>query len=96
MTSRRSSARAAPTAGSGSPGHVSDEELLDLYRSAWVVASASAREGWGMTITEAGACGTPAVATRIAGHTDAVVHEHSGLLVDGRDDFVARARPGAA
>jgi len=69
-------------------GHVSDEELLGLYRGAWVVASAAAREGWGMTITEAGASGTPAVATRIAGHTDAIVHEHSGLLVDGRDDFV--------
>ncbi len=70
-------------------GHVSDEELLDLYRRAWVVASAAAREGWGMTITEAAASGTPAVATRIAGHTDAIVHEHSGLLVDRREDFVA-------
>jgi glycosyltransferase involved in cell wall biosynthesis len=35
-----------------------------------------------MTITEAAACGTPAVATRIAGHTDAVVDGVSGLLVD--------------
>jgi glycosyltransferase involved in cell wall biosynthesis len=69
-------------------GHVSDEELLDLYRRAWVVASAAAREGWGMTLTEAGASGTPAVATRIAGHSDAIAHERSGLLVDGREEFV--------
>jgi glycosyltransferase involved in cell wall biosynthesis len=69
-------------------GHVSDEELLGLYRKAWVVASAAAREGWGMTITEAGASGTPAVATRIAGHSDAIVHERSGLLVDGHEEFV--------
>jgi len=69
------------------PGHVDDAELVDLYRRAWVLASASAREGWGMTVTEAGACATPAVATRIAGHLDAVVHEHSGLLVDGRDEL---------
>jgi glycosyltransferase involved in cell wall biosynthesis len=69
-------------------GHISDDELLDLYRQAWVVASAAAREGWGMTITEAAACGTPAVATRIAGHLDAVVHGRTGFLVDGRDDFV--------
>jgi glycosyltransferase involved in cell wall biosynthesis len=69
-------------------GHVSDEELLDLYRRAWVVASAAAREGWGMTITEAGACGTPALATRIAGHSDAIDDGHSGLLVDRRDEFV--------
>ena len=53
-------------------GHVTDGELVDLYRRTWIVASASAREGWGMTMTEAAACGTPAVATRIAGHADAV------------------------
>jgi glycosyltransferase involved in cell wall biosynthesis len=64
------------------PGRVDDEELLDLYRRAWVVASASAHEGWGMTLTEAAACGTPAVATRIAGHEDAVVDAETGLLVD--------------
>ncbi len=64
------------------PGRVDDDTLLDLYRSSWVVASASAREGWGMTITEAAACGTPAVVTNIAGHRDAVVDGESGLLVD--------------
>jgi glycosyltransferase involved in cell wall biosynthesis len=69
-------------------GHVSDDELLDLYRKAWVLASAAAREGWGMTITEAAACGTPAVATRIAGHLDAVVDGRTGMLVDRRDEFV--------
>jgi glycosyltransferase involved in cell wall biosynthesis len=69
-------------------GRVSDTELIDLYRRAWLVVSAAAREGWGMTITEAGACGTPAVATRIAGHRDAVDDGRSGLLVDTRDEFV--------
>ena len=53
-------------------GHVSDEELITLYRQAWLVTSASIAEGWGMTLTEAAACGTPAVATRINGHLDAV------------------------
>ena len=38
-----------------------------------------------MTLTEAAACGTPAVATRIAGHEDAVVPDRTGLLVDGPD-----------
>jgi glycosyltransferase involved in cell wall biosynthesis len=64
-------------------GHITDAELVDLYRRAWIVASASAREGWGMTLTEAAACGTPAVATRIAGHADAVRDGSSGLLADG-------------
>lgn len=64
-------------------GHLTDAELVDLYRRTWIVASASAREGWGMTLTEAAACGTPAVATRIAGHADAVRDGSSGLLADG-------------
>ncbi len=63
-------------------GHVEDDELVSWYRRAWVVASSSQREGWGMTLTEAAACGTPAVATDIAGHRDAVVDGESGLLVD--------------
>jgi glycosyltransferase involved in cell wall biosynthesis len=63
-------------------GHLTDAEQLELYRQAWIIASASAREGWGMTLTEAAACGTPAVATRIAGHADAVVDGVSGVLAD--------------
>jgi glycosyltransferase involved in cell wall biosynthesis len=72
-------------------GHVSDSELVDLYRRAWLVTSASAREGWGMSITEAAACGTPAVVTRIPGHMDAVVEGETGVLVD-RDDEAALGR----
>ncbi|WP_163548307.1 glycosyltransferase family 4 protein [Candidatus Frankia nodulisporulans] len=66
-------------------GRVDDAELLALYRRAWVLTSASAREGWGMTITEAAACGVPSVATRIAGHTDAVIDGETGLLVEPAD-----------
>lgn len=64
------------------PGFVDQSELIDLYRRAWLVASSSLREGWGMTVTEAGACGTPAVVSRIGGHEDAVVDGESGLLFD--------------
>ncbi len=69
------------------PGHAEDDELVSWYRRAWVVASSSQREGWGMTLTEAGACGTPAVASAIAGHTDAVLDGESGLLVDDVGDL---------
>jgi glycosyltransferase involved in cell wall biosynthesis len=71
------------------PGRLDPDALVDLYRKAWVLASSSAREGWGMTITEAGACGTPAVATRVPGHLDAVEDGRTGLLADGRDGLVA-------
>ncbi|MEI2698927.1 MAG: glycosyltransferase family 4 protein [Microthrixaceae bacterium] len=61
-------------------GRVSDEELRDLYRRAWLAASVSVHEGWGMTLTEAAACATPAVATDISGHADAIARDRSGLL----------------
>ncbi|MEM9465357.1 MAG: glycosyltransferase family 4 protein [Actinomycetota bacterium] len=71
-------------------GRIDDADLLDLYRRAWVVASTSRAEGWGMTLTEAAACGTPAVATRIPGHIDAVADGDTGILVD-RDDELSGA-----
>lgn len=70
-------------------GRVDDDDLVRRYQSAWVVASASVAEGWNMTLTEAGACGTPAVASRIAGHVDAVIDETTGLLAGGRASFTA-------
>ena len=73
------------------PGRISDEELLSLYRRAWLAVSASTREGWGMTLTEAAACGTPAVATDIAGHADAIDDGRSGLLGRSDDELVELA-----
>ncbi|MGH2685281.1 MAG: glycosyltransferase family 4 protein [Actinomycetota bacterium] len=72
------------------PGHIDDQALVDLYRRAWTVASSSAREGWGMTLTEAAACATPAVATRIAGHLDAVADGRSGLLATDERDLATQ------
>jgi glycosyltransferase involved in cell wall biosynthesis len=37
-------------------------------------------EGWGLTLTEAAACGTPTVATDIRGHRSSVVDGVTGLL----------------
>jgi glycosyltransferase involved in cell wall biosynthesis len=70
------------------PGRLRDDELIELYQRAWVVASTSAREGWGMTLTEAAACGTPSVVSRIAGHSDAVADGVSGLLADDQEEMV--------
>jgi glycosyltransferase involved in cell wall biosynthesis len=74
------------------PGRVSDEELVWLYQKAWVSMSCSTAEGWGMTMTEAAACGTPAVATRIAGHRDSVAEGRSGLLAMSTREMVDKLR----
>lgn len=68
-------------------GRVPLSDLIDNYRRAWVVASASLAEGWGMTLTEGGACGTPAVATDVVGHRGAVLDGVTGLLVPGPEDL---------
>ncbi len=61
-------------------GQVPHDDLVALYRRAWVVASASLAEGWGLTLTEAAACATPAVATDIRGHRSSVVDGVTGVL----------------
>ena len=72
-------------------GRISDADVVAAYQRAWLVASASVAEGWGMALTEAAACGTPAIATDIAGHRDAVHADVSGVLVAQPCDLAAVA-----
>lgn len=69
-------------------GRLDDDALAALYQRAWVLVSASTAEGWGMTITEAAACGIPSVVSDIAGHADAVADGETGHLAARDDDFV--------
>lgn len=62
-------------------GHLAREPLLAHYQRAWLVVSGSLAEGWGLSLTEAAACGTPSVATDIRGHRSSVVDGVTGLLV---------------
>ncbi len=61
-------------------GRLTHVDLIALYQRAWLVSSASLAEGWGLTLTEAAACGTPAVATDISGHRSSVVDGVTGVL----------------
>jgi glycosyltransferase involved in cell wall biosynthesis len=73
-------------------GWVEHRHLIDLYRSAWVVASASLAEGWGLSLTEAAGCGTPAVATDIRGHRSSVVDGVTGVLAPPEELGAALAK----
>jgi glycosyltransferase involved in cell wall biosynthesis len=70
-------------------GYVPRPELVRLLGKAWVLLATSCREGWGLAISEAGACGTPAVATDIVGHRSSVVHGVTGLVAATKDELVA-------
>jgi glycosyltransferase involved in cell wall biosynthesis len=62
-------------------GHVSEETKHALFSRSWLALTPSIKEGWGLTIVEAGACGTPTIAMAGAGGvTEAVVDGESGLL----------------
>lgn len=69
-------------------GHVSEEEKVRLLQGAWVMATPSMNEGWGMTVIEANACGTPAVAYRVSGLDESISEGKSGLLADNDEEFV--------
>jgi glycosyltransferase involved in cell wall biosynthesis len=58
------------------------EEKVRLLNQMQLVVNTSAKEGWGLTVTEANACGTPAVASDVPGLRDAVIDGESGLLYE--------------
>ena len=62
-------------------GFVDEGEKVAVYRAARVFVNPSEKEGWGLTVLEANACGVPAVASDVPGLRDAVRHDETGLLV---------------
>ncbi len=62
-------------------GYVSEEEKVGILRRAHVVVNTSSKEGWGVTVIEANACGTPVIASDVPGLRDAVVDGKTGFLV---------------
>jgi glycosyltransferase involved in cell wall biosynthesis len=66
-------------------GFVSEEEKVSILQKAHVVVNPSSKEGWGVTVIEANACGTPVVASDVPGLRDAVRDKETGLLVSYGD-----------
>ncbi len=71
-------------------GRVSDQDLLDLYRSSWLHVSASSREGWGLTVLEAGGSYLPSVTFNIPGFMDSVIEGVSGYLAHSPNDMALK------
>lgn len=61
-------------------GFVSMEEKVTWMRRCHVTVHPSPKEGWGLTITEANACGTVAIASDADGLRDSVKDGETGLL----------------
>ncbi len=66
-------------------GFVDEREKVRLLQQAWVFVSPSMNEGWGLSVLEANACGTPSVVFDVPGLRDAVVNEETGFTVPDGD-----------
>ena len=62
------------------PGRVSQQVKSDLLSAAWLTVAPSLAEGWGLTVLEANAAGTPAVAYDVPGLRDSVRDKITGWL----------------
>lgn len=71
-------------------GHVSDHTKFEELSRAWVHVLPSVKEGWGLSIVEAGHVGTPSVAYASAGGvTEAILDGVTGLLATDEADLSA-------
>jgi glycosyltransferase involved in cell wall biosynthesis len=62
-------------------GFLPRAEKVRRMQQAWLVVQPSPKEGWGLTVVEAGACGTAVVAADSPGLRDSVRRDETGLLV---------------
>jgi glycosyltransferase involved in cell wall biosynthesis len=63
-------------------GYVDKHEKIERLQKSWVAVYPSLKEGWGLTNIEANACGTPVIASNVAGLRDSVIRGTTGLLFE--------------
>ena len=71
-------------------GRLSRDEVLDRLARAHVLVSTSVREGWGLSVSEAAACGTPAIGYSVPGLVDSIPAS-GGSLVGPKPELLGKA-----
>jgi glycosyltransferase involved in cell wall biosynthesis/SAM-dependent methyltransferase len=87
-------AQAATIPGAEVVGRVDDETKHRLLGQAWFLVHCAAHEGWGMSILEAAAAGTPTLAADAAGVRDAIEDGVTGVLVAAPPEGLPAAMAG--
>jgi len=75
-------------------GFVDEKEKVTLLQEVWFAVNTSSKEGWGLTVIEANACGTTVLASNVPGLRDAIKDGETGLLYEfgNIDDLAAKMK----
>jgi glycosyltransferase involved in cell wall biosynthesis len=73
-------------------GFVNEDRKIQMLRTTWANVFPSPKEGWGITVMESAACGTPSLASDSPGLRDSVVDGVTGYLVPHGDAPALAAR----
>jgi glycosyltransferase involved in cell wall biosynthesis len=57
------------------------DRKVELMQRAWALLLPSVKEGWGMVVIEAAACGTPSIVSNVSGLRDSVRADETGLVL---------------
>jgi glycosyltransferase involved in cell wall biosynthesis len=68
-------------------GKIDYKKLADIIRESWVNLHFSVTEGWGLSIMESSASGTPSVAFKVPGVVDTIKDGYNGYLLNDINDF---------
>lgn len=63
-------------------GFVEEREKVRWLQKVWFAVNTSSKEGWGLTVIEANACGTMVLASDVPGLRDAVKDDETGMLYE--------------
>ncbi len=66
-------------------GFLSEKEKAEELGKAWVFVTLAMKEGWGITVIEANAMGTPVVGSNVQGLRDSIRDYETGFLVNMND-----------
>lgn len=75
-------------------GFIDEDQKAPMLQKMNFVVNTSSKEGWGLTVVEANACGAPVVAANVPGLRDSVVDGETGMLYEfgNIDDLTAKMR----
>jgi glycosyltransferase involved in cell wall biosynthesis len=72
-------------------GRVGEGHKIELMRKSHLVLQTAIKEGWGLTVTEAAAQGTPAIVYDVDGLRDSVSEMLTGRVVERSPELMAEA-----